>query len=182
MRLIALALIGTLGVGVHATQSHTEASPAIVEAPALPFAEIPHYRSSPIVATTTTTTTVPVFQPAPDAKCPEWHTVALDAGWPIHALDRLDLILWRESRCLPDAFNPDDPNGGSIGILQINKFWCKPSRYNPEGWLQAQGLLTTCADLYDPLTNLTAARAIFEYAEARGCGWGPWATRNTRWC
>jgi hypothetical protein len=89
--------------------------------------------------TTTTTTTVPTFQPDPDALCPEFHETALEAGWDEEQLDRLDYVLWRESRCLPEAFNRTDPNGGSRGIAQINQFWCKPTRYNPSGWLQAQG-------------------------------------------
>jgi hypothetical protein len=136
------------------------------------------------VAPTTTTTinTVPAFTPDPDALCPEWHETALEAGWGEDVLSRLDYIMWRESRCLPEAFNPTDPNGGSIGLTQINRFWCVPTRYNPDGWLQGQNLLSDCNDLYDPATNLTAALAIWEYAENRGCGWSPWATRNTRWC
>jgi hypothetical protein len=179
IRLLAIVLLSAVGyVSVAGAESVVAPEP-----PALPFAEIPHYRSSPIVpTTTTTTTTVPVFQPAPDAKCGEWHTLALEAGWDIQHLDRLDLIIWRESRCLPDAHNADDPMGGSNGLMQINQFWCKPTRYNPSGWLQAQGLLATCDQLYDPATNLRAAWAIWQYAEANGCGWRPWATRNTRWC
>jgi hypothetical protein len=136
----------------------------------------------PATTTTTTTTTVPAWEPDPDALCPEWHTTALEAGWDEDHLKRLDYVLWRESRCMPEAFNADDPHGGSRGIAQINQFWCKPNRYNPHGWLQAQGVLDQCVELHDPVVNLTAARAIYDYAEGRGCGWSPWATRRTRWC
>jgi hypothetical protein len=91
--------------------------------------------------------------------------------------------MWRESRCQPDAHNPTDPHGGSYGLMQINGFWCQPSRYNASGWLQAQGLLQTCTDLYNPYTNLLAAKAIYDYGIERGnCPWGPWTTRNTKWC
>lgn len=181
-----IVLFFSLTISAPAVVAVTSSAPTdveVVEVSTLPFAEIPHYRSSPIVPTTTTTTTVPVFQPAHDAKCPEWHILALEAGWQIHDLDRLDFILWRESRCLTDAHNSYDPMSGSRGIAQINGFWCKPSRYNPSGWLQAQGLLQDCDDLYDPLTNLLAARAIWEYSlDRNGCGWLPWTTRNTKWC
>jgi len=70
----------------------------------------------------------------------------------------------------PDAFNPSDPNNGSYGIMQINGFWCQPSRYWPNGYLQAYGLLTECTDLYDRETNLRAALAIYRYSN----GWRAW--------
>jgi hypothetical protein len=132
----------------------------------------------PATTTTTTTTTVP----EPTGRCAQWQHTAIAAGWTEDQWERLDYVLWRESRCLPDVHNDTDPNSGSYGLAQINGFWCRPSRYNPSGWLQEQGLLSTCTDLYDPATNLAAARAVWDYAEARGCGWSPWATRRTRWC
>jgi len=147
--------------------------------------EVPPPPTTVVVETTTTTTTVPepMYSPPSDDECPQWHQTALDAGWDVEDLPRVDYIMWRESRCLTDAHNAYDPMSGSRGIMQINGFWCRPSRYNPSGWLQAQGLLQDCDDLYDPLTNLLAAKAIWEYSEDRnGCGWLPWTTRNTRWC
>jgi hypothetical protein len=176
-----------LGAGLAFAAFSTAAGASTpVEAPTPPVVEVQIGSVEPVKtvaqATTTTTTTVPAFQPDPDALCPEWHETALEAGWPEDVLSRLDYIMWRESRCLPEAFNPTDPNGGSIGLTQINRFWCIPTRYNPDGWLQGNGLVSDCNDLYDPVTNLTAALAIWEYAETNGCGWSPWATRNTRWC
>jgi len=173
MRLFAMTLIVLSSCAVEASQGHTEPIPTIPAATTT---------TTTAVTTTTTTTTVPKFEPDPEALCPEWHEVALKAGWEEEDLDRLDFVLWRESRCLPEAFNAQDPNGGSRGIAQINQFWCRPNRYNPSGWLQAQGLLRDCTDLHDPVINLTAALAIYKYAKDRGCGWSPWSTRNTRWC
>lgn len=145
--------------------------------------------------TTTTTTTTTTVAPDPPrlpstttslprrmTNCPEWEATALEAGWPVEHLERLDYIVWRESRCLPYVHNVDDPAGGSRGLSQLNGFWCRPSQYFPDGWLQTQGVVESCDDLFDPATNLVAARAIFEYADERGCGWSPWTTRNTRWC
>jgi hypothetical protein len=111
-----------------------------------------------------------------EAKCPEWHAEAMRAGWEPQHLIRLDAVIWRESRCQPTAFNPKDPNGGSAGLSQINYFWCLPNRYSPTGWLQSQGILTNCSELFDAATNLRAARAIHRYSEERnGTGWQPWA-------
>jgi hypothetical protein len=171
-------------VGICATVSvllaacgHTEATQATVT----PTTVAPATTTTTTITTTTTTTTTTTV-PEIDAPCPEWHPTAIEAGWDTEDLYRLGYIIWRESRCQPDAFNGDDPNSGSRGLAQINGYWCRPSAYHPQGWLQAQGVLGHCDDLHDPLTNLTAALAIYGYAEGRGCGWSPWTTRNTRWC
>jgi hypothetical protein len=59
--------------------------------------------------------------------------------------------------------------GGSAGLSQLNYFWAKPSKYWPEGWLQAHGVLRDKEELFDPLVNLTAAYAIWQNS-----GWSPW--------
>ena len=107
---------------------------------------------------------------APKTLCDQVFDTAKAIGWPIDELGMLVAIAQRESRCQPDAFNPSDPNGGSYGIMQINGFWCQPSRYWPNGYLQAYGLLTNCADLYDRETNLRSALAIYRYSN----GWRAW--------
>ena len=108
---------------------------------------------------------------APKTLCEQVFDTAKAIGWPTDQLGMLVAIAQRESRCQPDAFNPSDPNGGSYGIMQINGFWCQPSRYWPNGYLQAYGLLTSCADLYDRKTNLRAALAIYQYSN----GWRAWS-------
>lgn len=178
MRYFALALVLLTACGQNALEAHTDTLETIPMTP---------------TTTTTTTTTVPVdITPDPVvllaqvpqmSKCPEWTPEALEAGWDEEHLYRLGYILWRESRCQPDAVNASDPNSGSFGLAQINGFWCRPSRYHPEGWLQEQGVLDHCNDLHDPLVNLVAAKAIWDYGVERGnCPWGPWTTKNTRWC
>lgn len=111
--------------------------------------------------------------------CGEWRQLSLMVGWPAEEWPTLSYVLHRESRCNVDSHNKTDPMSGSRGLMQINGFWCKPSRYSANGWLQDQGILTNCEDLYDPETNLRAGLAIWLYGEAKhGCGWrGPWATR-----
>ena len=137
-----------------------------------PAEKVVHYEygvdavSVPVIPTTTATT-----QPdAPKTLCEQVFDTAKAIGWPADQLGMLVAIAQRESRCQPDAFNPNDPNGGSYGIMQINGFWCQPSRYWPNGYLQAYGLLTSCADLYDRETNLRAALAIYRYSN----GWRAW--------
>ena len=70
--------------------------------------------------------------------------------------------------CLPDAIGD---NGTSFGLMQINRFWCEPNRYWPNGYLQTFGMLDDCAQLLDPLTNLTVAWHI-----AANHGWPNWTT------
>ena len=125
-------------------------------------------------STTTSTTEPPTPIVFPDTPCQEWAPLAVEAGWPPDPLmlDRLLKIMWRESRCTPTATSRDDDRG----LLQIHTgSWCRPNRYNVIGWLQAQGIIDSCLDLYDPLENLQAARAIWLYSEARGDAWRPWA-------
>jgi hypothetical protein len=94
---------------------------------------------------------------------------------------QVDYVMWRESRCRQVAFNPNDPMGGSYGLFQINAYWCKPSRYYKRGWLQAQGILDNCKDLFNPVVNARAFIAIFDYAEKTyGNGWLPWGG-TPRW-
>jgi len=119
-----------------------------------------------------TTSTVPVTTPItqPDA-CQTVFDMARHVGWAEQDLTQLVAVAYRESRCQPDAFNPRDPNGGSNGVMQINQFWCKPSKYYANGYLQAYGLIRTCDDLFDLEDNLRSALAIFRYSN----GWRAWS-------
>lgn len=111
-------------------------------------------------------------------KCGEWHDLAMAVGWPAEEWPTLSYVLYRESRCNIDSWNKTDPHSGSRGLMQINGFWCRPNRYDPNGFLQSVGVLNNCEDLFDPVTNLRAGLAIWTYGENKhGCGWrGPWAT------
>lgn len=180
VRYIFVAICATFS-GLLAACGHAQALPATVTA----FTALPATTTTaaPPITVDITPDTVVLLAAVPQlSQCAEWTETALEAGWDTDHLHRLGYIIWRESRCQPDAFNGTDPSGGSRGLVQINGYWCRPSRYHPTGWLQAQGVLGHCDDLHDPLTNLTAALAIYGYAEGRGCGWSPWTTRNTRWC
>jgi hypothetical protein len=116
----------------------------------------------------TTVVTTPITQP--DA-CQTVFDTARHVGWAEQDLTQLVAVAYRESRCQVDAFNANDPNGGSAGVMQINYFWCKPSSYYANGYLQAYGLLRTCDDLFDLEDNLRSALAIFRYSN----GWRAWS-------
>jgi hypothetical protein len=116
---------------------------------------------------TTTTTTMPLLV----TTCTQVATLALAEGLPPSELETALKVAVRESRCTSDAFNPYDTNGGSYSIYQINGFWCRPNENWPIGWLQAKGIVTDCADLFDPTINTRAMVAIW-----RNSGWLPWTT------
>lgn len=105
-----------------------------------------------------------------DTLCDRAVLMAAEVGWPTRELENIRYIAYRESRCQTDASNPDDPMGGSYGLLQINSFWCKPTTYYPKGYLQHYGLISKCSDLYDLKTNLRSALKIYGRS-----GWDPWA-------
>lgn len=134
-------------------------------------------RPTPTTTTTTsvlaspkvTTTVTPAIH-ATHAECAGWLALARQVGWADRDLPTLEFVLWRESRCLPTVYNAKDPNGGSHGLTQVNGFWCRPSRYYPNGYLQHHGVLTTCEDLYAPAINLRAALALYDYSD----GWAQW--------
>lgn len=108
-------------------------------------------------------------------RCPQYRQTALDAGWSEADWERLDQIIWRESRCTPTAHNGRGRDD-SYGLVQLNM---RAHR----GWVRP--LVDGDFDrLFDPATNLTVARHLFDRAaDAYGCGWQPWTTRKTRgWC
>lgn len=97
-----------------------------------------------------------------------WAPLALEAGFTPSDLPVALQVMELESRCLPDVVGD---NGDSFGLMQINRFWCEPSRYWPTGYLQAFSLVEECADLMNPRTNLVVAWHI-----AANHGWPNWST------
>ena len=145
-------------------------TPSSSAAPSIPMTT---ERVVPNTAATTTTTTVPI---PPAARCPMWWGLARTVGFTDEQMPTLDRIIYRESRCDPTQLNAADPNGGSISLTQINRFWCLPSRYYPSGYLQAVGVLDTCDDLWQPEINLRAALALVAYSRSVGLSdWHQWA-------
>lgn len=114
----------------------------------------------------------------PGALCPQWWDVAIQAGWTIDLLPTLDYIMYRESRCRRIAHNTTLNKDGSqdYGLTQINDWsWCKPTKWQPKGWLQSVNVIDSCQDLFDPYLNLRAAKVIYDYSEnSSGNGFQPW--------
>lgn len=95
-----------------------------------------------------------------------WRDEARTAGWPTAAWPMLRCVIHHESRGNPQARGDA---GTSLGLMQIHTpVWRR--------WLIRKGIITTTSDLYRPVTNLRAARAIW-----RVQGWQAWtATRRCR--
>ena len=130
------------------------------------------YRES-VKSTTTSTTTTTIA--LPDGDCSEWYPVALDAGWSIDQLEKLGVILWRESNCRNDVANKTY----SYGLTQIE--WSAH-----HSWLESEFGITEREELYDPYINLMVAKWLFDYAEdTYSCGWQPWypsVPNYQEWC
>ena len=119
----------------------------------------------------TTTTSSTIFIDPETSACEQFSALGVNLGWPADQRTVLESIMARESSCVGTAVNSKDPFGGSYGLLQINwGGW--------EKWLRKQGLITNKKSLLDPVTNLRAGLAIYNYGVERyGFGWGPWGTK-----
>ena len=164
-------------LGLSALSDAPDASDGLLAAPPITVFEPYKYLEAPLAAltapTTTSTTTTVWVEPQPKSECEIALQLALDVGWPASEMATLANVLWRESRCTPGpVHNPDDPMGGSRGLLQINGFWCEPQKSWPICWLQTKGIVTDCDDLYGSETNLRAGLAIW-----RNSGWHPWGIK-----
>lgn len=107
--------------------------------------------------------------------CPSQSRVVHAISKKIGGWKKIDYIMWRESRCNPRAVNPKDPYGGSLGLFQINQFWCKPSKSTGDGILVEWNILDNCNELHKPQVSARAFVAIYKYVENHyGDGWIPW--------
>ena len=98
-------------------------------------------------------------------KCGVWFPLAIAQGWPDDPviLKTLDRVMWRESRCTPDA-----DSGPDHGLMQINQIHTK--YLNDLNW--------THEDMKDPTANLRFAWLLYSGREANGqCGWTPWSIK-----
>lgn len=114
---------------------------------------------------TTTLAPVVIVDVSDDTKCQQWLQTAINAGWPNDRkiLDRLGFVMWRESRCQPDA-----DSGPDHGLTQINRIHTK--------WITDLGW--TLEEMKDPALNLRFAWLLYSGREANGqCGWTPWSLK-----
>jgi soluble lytic murein transglycosylase-like protein len=119
-------------------------------------------------STTTSSTSSTIFIDPYSSACQQFSALAVNLGWPANERTVLESVMFRESRCIPNAVNSKDPNGGSRGLMQINGFWTP--------WLTDAGIITEAENLLQADVNLRAALAIYNYGvERHGYGWGPWS-------
>jgi soluble lytic murein transglycosylase-like protein len=119
-------------------------------------------------STTTSSTSSTIYIDPYSSACEQFSALAVNLGWPANERTVLESIMFRESRCIPNAYNGKDPNGGSRGLMQINGFWTS--------WLNDAGIINQVDDLLQAQTNLLAALAIYNYGvDKHGYGWGPWS-------
>jgi hypothetical protein len=163
MKRIPLALLAISIVGCSATvETNTETLPPIAIEPVV---------STVVITTppTTTTTTIPIDWAGIAAsielgisearalygKCGEWHDLAIEVGFKEEDWKTLSRIIYRESRCQPDAWNGHD--AGLVQINQIHTEWVEQSGWNyPE-------------DMFIPEHNLKFALML-----QKASGWKPW--------
>jgi hypothetical protein len=120
-----------------------------------------------LIEPTTTTSSTIYIDPYASA-CEQFSALAVNLGWPADQRTVLESVMFRESRCIPNAYNGKDPSGGSRGLMQINGFWTP--------WLTNAGIITSAENLLQADVNLRAALAIYNYGvERHGYGWGPWS-------
>ena len=119
-----------------------------------PGVQITTTLNSVVPVTVAPTTTVP-------KECAQYVADAITAGWPADQAPVLARVMFRESRCNPLAFNSQDSNGGSRGLMQVNGVH--------ETWLKEAGIITHIDDLFRPEVNLIAALHLW-----RMVGWQAW--------
>jgi hypothetical protein len=119
-------------------------------------------------STTTSSTSSTIYIDPYSSACEQFSALAVNLGWPADQRTVLESVMFRESRCIPNAVNSKDPNGGSRGLMQINGFWTP--------WLIDAGIIAEAENLLQADVNLRAALAIYNYGvDKHGYGWGPWS-------
>lgn len=119
----------------------------------------------PSRTTAPSTSMVPLV--GPDTPCQKWIPLAVEQGWPADRdiLETLASVMWRESRCLPGAINPNSPDHGLTQINEIHRAYVE----------QIYGIPFEEA-MTDPAKNLHFAYRLYSELESAGrCGWAPWS-------
>lgn len=111
-------------------------------------------------------------------------SLAKQAGWPDYTVERLKLIVLRESGGCPNRRGGDQVDKdcnitgvsewnhrSDTGLLQINGVHWKPDHTQYRGLVCKQMKICTQEPLLDALTNLRAGKLLWDVA-----GWSPWKT------
>jgi len=92
-------------------------------------------------------------------RCGQWYPLAREVGWSIEEWETLSKVMWRESRCDPNAWN-----GHDAGLMQINQIHTKH--------MEQYGYQFPTS-MFLPETNLTYALDLWNRA-----GWEPWTFKG----
>jgi hypothetical protein len=95
--------------------------------------------------------------------CGEWHDLAISVGFTEDEWPLLSRIMFRESRCQPDACSKSTSglkcrDAGLVQVNQIHREWLSQM-----GWSFPE-------DMFVPENNLRFAKALKDSS-----GWSPWA-------
>lgn len=110
-------------------------------------------------------------------KCPKAMAMALQVGFRKRDLPKLDYIIHRESRCNPKSIGLNKKADGTVwstdyGLTQINN-------YSWVTFLRNKRIVQKSSDLLDPMTNLKAAKALYDYSSEQGLSpWKQWDTKS----
>jgi hypothetical protein len=117
----------------------------------------------------------PAVAKADGFKCPKAIAIAIQAGFTKKDLNKLDKIVYRESRCNNNAVGYNKRADGSVwsidyGLTQINNYsWIT--------YLRNLKIIKKSTDLLHPFTNMKAARALYNYSlQNGGDPWRQWRT------
>lgn len=108
----------------------------------------------------------------PKLLCPQWRRLALRVGFSDRDYNKLDYIIWRESRCAPGAVNVNYHGRGMVtrdwGLTQVNDYsWIT--------FLRNRNIVTKSTQLLKPKENLEAAKALYDYSKSfHGDPWLQW--------
>lgn len=127
-------------------------------------------------------------------KCPAAMRTALKAGFSRKDLPTLDRIVHRESKCQPGAVGWNYRSGMDHTdcrrrpwpeYRRCDAVWSADfgySQINDVSWvtyLRGKKIIKSSADLLDPLTNLIAAKALYDYSLSKGySAWKQWDTKR----
>lgn len=110
--------------------------------------------------------------PGPDGttiagRCTQWEPLlaAAGVGWDVARMSR---ILWRESRCKPDAYNRRTHDRGLGQVHWTSRYWSVPMR-SGFGPLAQECGITYLDQLFVPEVNIGCMAALY-----RAFGMKPW--------
>lgn len=155
---------------------------------------------APIIIALSITTTSPALasqKPSERFKCPDAIKVARTVGWQTRHLQQLDYIIYRETgrTCNPAVIGWNYQKGKTHHDCRGKRHWWRYrecpyiksadfglTQINDKTWvsyLKQRRIITHEKQLFHTRTNLKAAKALYDYAVARGDdGWIAWATNK----